>query len=113
MAVILYKAGSTNKVNGIPCQIQICNEYSYLHLLDQGWKYTPEECYPKVEEPELVEIPEEIEKVKEPEYSEVEIVSDVVFEDTIRKTAKEARISNWHNKSIGRLVNELKELENV
>ena len=105
MAVILYKKGNTAKVRGIPCQFQICNEYSYLHLLEQGWKYTPEECYAD-EEPEVVEIPEEVpeEPVEDPEETP---------EDAIRTAARDARIRHWHNKSIERLEKELKELEDA
>ena len=29
---LFYKAGNTAKVRGIPCQFQICNEYSYLQI---------------------------------------------------------------------------------
>ena len=45
MAVILYKPGNAHIIRGIPCDIQVCDEYSYLHNLDQGWFYSPEECY--------------------------------------------------------------------
>jgi len=44
MAIVLYKSGGSYKSpKGILCQFQICNEFSYLHLLDDGWFYTPEE----------------------------------------------------------------------
>jgi hypothetical protein len=102
MAVILFKKGNTHKERGIPCQMQICNEYSYLHLLKQGWHYTPEECYAE-EEPELVEIPE----VKEETETEEEPI------DEIRVLARDAGISHWHNKSINRLTKELRELEDA
>lgn len=95
MAIILYKKGTMHKIRGIPCQFQICNEYSYLHLLEQGWKYTPEECYAE-EEPEVVEIQD-----KEPEDMK---------EVAIRHAAKDAGISHWHNKSIERLEKELEEI---
>ena len=88
MAVILYRAGNAHMVNGIKCEMQICNEYSYLHYLDEGWFYSPEECY------------------AEPDGAQEE-------NDKIRATAKDAGISNWHNKSIERLVRELKELEDA
>lgn len=45
MSVVLYKAGNTRKVRGVPCDILICDEYSYLHNLEQGYFYSPEECY--------------------------------------------------------------------
>ena len=48
MSVVLYRPGTTHKANGIDCEIQICDEYSYLHNLDNGWFYTPEECYAEI-----------------------------------------------------------------
>ena len=45
MAVILYKPGNSKKVRGVPVDVLVCDEYSYLHNLDQGWFYSPEECY--------------------------------------------------------------------
>ncbi len=120
MAVILYKPGNVGKVRGIPCEIQICNEFSYLHLLDQGWFYTPEECYVVEEQDEEVpediteeatdteEIPE-VAETEEPEETAEETAE--VSDNGIRVKAKAAGISNWHNKSITRLVGELKELD--
>lgn len=110
MAVILYKAGGTSKVNGIPCEVQICNEFSYLHLLEQGWFYTPEECYAETEQEEGDKtgpeetLEEELETEEEPKKS-----ADV----EIRTAAKDAGISHWHTKSIDRLKNELKDLEDA
>ena len=48
MSVVLYRPGTTHKAKGIDCEIQICDEYSYLHNLDNGWFYTPEECYAEI-----------------------------------------------------------------
>ena len=48
MSVVLYRPGTTHKARGIDCEIQICDEYSYLHNLDNGWFYTPEECYAEI-----------------------------------------------------------------
>jgi len=115
MAIILYKKGNTAKVRGIPCQFQICNEFSYLHLLEQGWFYTPEECYAEEEEPELVETPEvfksDLEVAEEtPETEEESTETD--GEASIRLAAKVAGISHWHNKNISRLTRELEELDN-
>ena len=120
MAIILYKPGNMNKIRGIPCQIQICNEFSYKHLLDQGWFYTPEECYVVEEQDEEVpeDITEEATATEEiPEVAENEDSEEAaeetaeVSDNGIRVKAKAAGISNWHNKSITRLVGELKELE--
>ena len=44
----LYKAGTSHIVNGVTCQKQIVNEFGFEHLLEEGWFFTPEECYPKV-----------------------------------------------------------------
>ena len=116
MAVILYKPGNVGKVRGIPCEIQICNEFSYLHLLDQGWFYTPEECY--VVEEQVEEVPEDITEEATateeiPEVAETEEPEETaeVSDNGIRVKAKAAGISNWHNKSITWLVGELKELD--
>jgi hypothetical protein len=104
MAIILFKKGTMHKIRGIPCEFQICNEYSYLHLLKQGWHYTPEECYAEPE-PEVVEVPEEI---PDPELSE-----DELKEEAIRKAARDAGIDHWWNKSIERLTSELKEQDDA
>ena len=106
----LFKKGNSLTVNGIRCDMQTVNEYSYLHLLKQGWFYTPEECYQETEQPELVEVPE-IEQettIPEPELSE-----DELKEDAIRAAAKDAGISNWYNKKIDRLVDELRVVDDL
>jgi hypothetical protein len=102
MAIILYRRGNIHKVNGIPCEYQICNEYSYLHLLKQGWHYTPEECYAE----EKQEIDDKAAPREAPEKAESE---DDLKEEAIRKAAKDAGIDHWWNKSIERLAGELKE----
>ena len=58
MAIVLYKKGSMAKVRGISCEIQICDPFSYQHLLDQGWFLSPEACYARKEKTE-VEVIEE------------------------------------------------------
>ena len=75
MAVVLYKNG----------QHQIVNEFSYLHLLDEGWSYEKEPVKEPVKEPE-VKKPE----VKEPEVKEPEIkvVSKVVRKVETLKTTE-------------------------
>ena len=124
MAIILYKPGNMQKIRGIPCQFQICNEFSYKHLLDQGWFHTPEECY--VVEEQVEEVPEDItEEAVEVDTEEVqEVAENEESEETVEETAevsdngirvkaKAAGIRSWHNKSITRLVGELKELEDA
>ena len=87
MAVILYKAS----------QFQVCNEFSYLHHLDNGWFYTQEEAL------------EADAKATEGEPIEPE----PVLENDIRIAAKVAGISSWHTKGIDRLTKELGELEDA
>lgn len=107
------------KVRGIPCQLQVCNEFSYLHLLEEGWFYTPEEVVEaEAKEKELKEkaqvvATEELEETVEEETVETEIEppEPALTENEIRTAAKEAGIGHWHTKSINRLVSELGELE--
>lgn len=108
------------KVNGVPCEFQICNEHSYLHLLEQGWHYTPEECYAekkqeiddKTTSKEILDETEVPEAKEVPETSKEDTESEPDEEENaIRKAAKDADIDHWHVKSIKRLKKELKELE--
>jgi hypothetical protein len=44
MSIILYKSGSSYRSpKGIRCEFQICNPFSFEHLLKDGWFKTPEE----------------------------------------------------------------------
>jgi hypothetical protein len=44
MSIVLYKSGSSYRSpKGIRCQFQICNPFSFEHLLKDGWFKTPEE----------------------------------------------------------------------
>ena len=44
MSIVLYKSGgSYTSPKGIRCQFQICNPFSFEHLLKDGWFKTPEE----------------------------------------------------------------------
>ena len=44
MSIVLYKKGNSyTSPKGIRCQIQVCNPFSYEHLLEDGWFRTPEE----------------------------------------------------------------------
>jgi len=86
MAVVLFNKDGQSK---------ICNEFSYLHLLEDGWYYTQKEA-------------EEAEKNKKDEKDK-----EASNENDLRAAAKEAGISHWHTKSIDRLENELKDLENA
>lgn len=121
MSIILYKAGNSKKVRGIRCDYKVFDESSYLHNLDQGWHYSPEECYAKSEEEVVDE--EETEGVDQEESPEdetedeaqedAESVVDPAPEDEIRTAAKTAGLSHWHTKSVDRLIKELKELEDA
>ena len=93
MAIILYKPGSTHKIRGVPCEYKICEGHSLKQHLEDGWFITPEECYP---EPILV-----------PTYVEEEPV------DAVREKAKEAGISNWYNKGVDKLKEELKTIKEL
>ena len=104
MAVILFKKGNTAKIRGIPCQFQICDPFSYLHLLDDGWFYTPEECCAEPEKDEPVRV---VVWVPNPDFGPPRLSNN-----EIRTAAKNAGISHWHTKSIDRLTSELKELDN-
>ena len=50
MAVELYRPGTTHIRNGITCEAEIFNEYSFTSLLDAGWFLTPEEINETEEE---------------------------------------------------------------
>ena len=116
MAVILYKPGSGHIIRGITCDILVCDEYSYLHNLDQGWFYSPGECYAKEKESTDEESSESADQKKDSEESTETVLTTVHpnnLDDEVRAKAKDASISNWHNKSIKRLVKELGELEDA
>ena len=77
----LFKKGTSLTIRGIRCDMQTVNEYSYLHLLDDGWRYTPEETVEKVIEEVVEEI---VEETPDP-ADELEIVP----EDTIPEAEPE------------------------
>lgn len=118
MSVVLYKPGNTGKVRGIPCEVLVCDEYSYLHHLEQGYFYSPEECYAKkesgeeeAEEPAAQEeSPEPASKGDEDAEPEEPVLTEP-SEDEIRAKAKDAGIKSWHVKSLDRLKVELEERE--
>ena len=112
MAVILYRAGTTHTVRGVQCEQELFDEYSYLHNLEMGWFYSPEECYSE-EIKEVVEIP--IVKSGEAavnvpvklKLKEVVIVEE--SDEDIRARAKKAGLRNWHNMGIEKLKAKLNE----
>ena len=120
MAIILYKKGNSyTSPKGIRCEFQICNPFSYLHLLDDGWFLTPEEVVKdekkKKEEKEKEEKEEkEVKKVEEEPIPEnKEPTEDELKEDAIREAAKAAGISNWYNTGIEKLVEELETIKEL
>jgi hypothetical protein len=109
MAVQLFKAGTGHVNRGIECQTGIFNEYSYLHLLDDGWHYSPEGCYAEGKDDK-----EEIEPEEKAEQ-EADATQEGILtrDDEIRAEAKAAGINHHWNKTIPNLENELRELENA
>lgn len=101
MGVVLYKTGDTHKVRGIDCVMQVFSETSYLHNLEMGWFYSPEECYAE-EEKESEEICEE--------EKESELNIETLKDDEVRYIAQHAKISRWHVKAITTLKLELSEM---
>jgi len=58
MAVQLFKKGNSHTVNGVKCDTQIFDEFSFKHMLKEGWCLTPEECYSKkAPEPKIKKAP--------------------------------------------------------
>ena len=85
MSIVLFKPGDLyTSPKGIRCQYQVCDPFSYEHLLEQGWFRTPEECYP---EPEVV-VAEEVVKVKPEKKKEAVKVKPKKTEDTRAETIK-------------------------
>ena len=110
MAIVLYKAGNTyTSPKGIRCQFQLCDPFSFLHLLEDGWFYTPEECYAEKED-KTAKAEKEAAAKAEPEAEEEateSVLVDPTPEDEIRATAKAAGITGWWNKNIEKLKSEL------
>ena len=115
MAIILYKPGDTyTSPKGIRCDIQICDPFSYLHLLKDGWFLTPEECYAKKETEQEAEPEAEEETEDEAEEEATEsVLVDPTPEDEIRAAAKAAGITGWWNKNIEKLKSELAGLKDA
>ena len=93
--------------NGIECELGTFNEFSYLHLLDEGWHYTPEECY-AVQENDQEEIESEKKAEKKTDAPEEEVLSE---KHKLRAKAKAAGIKRYWKKPIPTLEKELKELD--
>ena len=113
MSIVLYKSGNSyTSPEGIRCEFQICNPFSYLHLLDDGWFLTPEEVVKDEKKKKEEKEKQEKEKVlKIPGLTE--LTEDELKEDAIREAAKAAGISNWYNKGIEKLVEELETIKEL
>ena len=99
MAVQLFRAGT-----GQECEVGTFNEYSYLHLLDQGWHYTREECYAEENDQKKNGAEEKTEKETD------EAKKRLLIDDGIRAEAKAAGIDSYWRKTIANLEKELMEL---
>ena len=113
MSIVLYKKGNSyTSPKGIRCEFQICNPFSYLHLLDDGWFLTPEEVVKDEKKKKEEKEKQEKEKVlKIPGLTE--LTEDELKEDAIREAAKAAGVSNWYNKGIEKLVEELETIQEL
>jgi len=93
MSVVLYRPGDSHNVRGIRCEAITCNEHSFLHMLKDGWFYSPEETLKK----------------EEGDIALVTVAVDTDQEEYLRKLAKEAGIVSYHNMGLEKLVGKLRE----
>jgi len=100
MAIVLYKKGNSyTSPKGIRCQIQICNPFSYEHLLEDGWFRTPEE----------VELNEKEVELNEKKKAEVKVEAETKVKAEDKKTKvedKKAKVETEDNKA--KIIKELK-----
>ena len=93
MAIVLYKKGNSyTSPKGIRCQIQICNPFSYEHLLEDGWFRTPEEV-----------------ELNEKKKAEVKVEAETKVKAEDKKTKvedKKAKVETEDNKA--KIIKELK-----
>jgi hypothetical protein len=63
----LFHAGTSHVVDGVTCEMTTVNEFGFEHLLDNGWHFTPKECYPKeiLEEVPKKPLEDKVEKTQE------------------------------------------------
>jgi len=100
MAIVLYKKGNSyTSPKGIRCQIQICNPFSYEHLLEDGWFRTPEEV--ELNEKKKAEVKVEAETKVKAEDKKTKV------EDKKTKVEdKKAKVETEDNKA--KIIKELK-----
>jgi len=58
----LFRAGTSHVINGITCEKQTVNEFGFEHYLEEGWFFTPEECYPEEPKPKEPTLEKTIDK---------------------------------------------------
>ena len=93
MSIVLYKSGNSyTSPKGIRCQIQLCNPFSYEHLLEDGWFRTPEEV-----------------ELNEKKKAEVKVEAETKVKAEDKKTKvedKKAKVETEDNKA--KIIKELK-----
>lgn len=111
MGVVLYKGN----------QAKVFDEYSYLHMLDAGWSYSPDEA--ALEEEEIrkavaanVEAENEAKEKKERKKQSAAAREGVLLEkitkgkandSEVKEYAKLKKIKGWHLKGIDKLIKEI------
>ncbi len=111
MGVVLYKGK----------QAQVFDEYSYLHMLDAGWSYSPDEEDLKAKEAEEKEAAEaraekKAEDKKDRDKQAAVAREGVLLEkikkgnasnNEVKEYAKLTKIKGWHLKGIDKLIKEI------
>ena len=49
----LFRKGTSHIVNGVTCEMQTVNEFSFEHYLEEGWFLNSNDCYKEVPIPKL------------------------------------------------------------
>ena len=116
--IVLYRKGSTHKIEGVTCEVGRF-PVSQLHArLDDGWVNDPrnidvEEKWEETSGPEVESEPETGATVaEEPVTStgEAPAPTEEHSEEAIRQAAKAAGIKSWHNMGLDKLKAKLAEV---
>lgn len=100
MGVQLFKTGTG--------EAQTFNEFSYLHLLEQGWHYTKAECYENETDTEKKENDKDHDEEARKEKDGEKVKDEGLLTDkSVRAEAKAAGIKDWKKKPIDLLMEEL------
>ena len=78
----LFKAGTSCVYNGITCEMQTVNEFGFEHYLEDGWHFTPEECYPKESKVPVLGPGTTTENMKKAKEETLEKVVDTALKET-------------------------------